>query len=225
VTDEPAPGQVEPLRIIVGRCRTLTTLVENITTIVESKGHDPRSEVVSLHELVDMAVADFGLMAERSELSLQVQISAEVPPVMGNRHQLRTVVDNLLDNALKFTPAGGVVTIGLHGSEVGALTSSAGGQPDSPGGEGKADRSGEVVFRVADTGIGIAPRHHDQIFDRFFQVDGTLRRSYGGSGLGLALVKEIVEAHHGSVHVESDLGQGSAFVVRLPAAGLAGPAG
>ncbi|MFN2225978.1 MAG: response regulator, partial [Anaerolineae bacterium] len=68
VTDEPAPGQVEPLRIIVGRCRTLTTLVENITTIVESKGHDPRSEVVSLHELVDMAVADFGLMAERSEL-------------------------------------------------------------------------------------------------------------------------------------------------------------
>ena len=206
VAEEPAPGQVEPLRIIVDRCRTLTSLVENITTIVEGRGHDPRREVVLLREVVDAALADFGPLAERSELSVEVQIAAPVPPVLGNHHHLRTVVDNLLDNALKFTPAGGLVTVSLSGPKDDVYPSSPDGEP------------GEVVFQVADTGIGIAPQHHAQIFDRFFQVDGTLRRSYGGSGLGLALVKEIVEAHGGSIRVESNLGQGSVFTIRLPAA-------
>lgn len=212
VVDPPTPGQVEPLRIIVDRCRKLTTLVENVTTIVESKGHEPRSAVVSLGDLVNAALAEFGLMAERSGLSLQTQISAQVPPLLGNRHQLRTVVDNLLDNACKFSPAGGTITVSLYGA--------AAGQSGSPAIEAEAASLGEVVFRVADTGIGIEPRHHAQIFDRFFQVDGTLRRNYGGSGLGLALVKEIVEAHGGCVQVESGLGRGSVFTVRLPAADL-----
>ena len=114
--------------------------------------------------------------------------------MLGDRRRLRTVVENLLDNAVKFTPSGGSITVSLAGSG-----------------------AGEALLCVADTGIGIAPRHQAQIFDRFFQMDGTLRRNYGGSGLGLALVKEIVEAHHGSVRVESEPGQGSAFTVRLPA--------
>jgi signal transduction histidine kinase/DNA-binding response OmpR family regulator len=208
VVAEPAADQVEPLRIIVDRCRKLTTLVENIATIVEARGQASQGEAVLLCEVVDAALADFGLMAERSRLSLEAEIAAQVPPVLGNRHQLRTVVDNLLDNACKFTPAGGVVSVRLYGPEGGSSDPS----PDAP--------LGEVVFCVADTGIGIEPRYHAQIFDRFFQVDGTLRRTYGGSGLGLALVKEIVEAHRGSVQVESDLGQGSVFTVRLPAADL-----
>jgi len=213
VMDEPAPGQVEPLRIIVDRCRKLTTLVEDITTIVENRGPEPRDKAVSLREEVEAALADFRVMAEHSELGLEVQIPAQVPPVLGDRHQLRTVVDNLLDNAIKFTPAGGVITVSLYAPE--------GDPPGSPGAGAGGAPLGEVVLCVADTGIGIAPQHHKQIFDRFFQVDGSLRRTYGGSGLGLALVKEIVEAHRGSVQVESDLGQGSAFTVRLPAAGLA----
>jgi signal transduction histidine kinase len=190
----PAPDQAEPLRIIVDRCRKLTTVVENMITIVESEGREPQRETVSLRELVDAALADFALLAERSDLTLQVDTSPEVSPVLGNHRQLGTVVDNLLDNAIKFTPAGGAITIRLSGSE------------------------GEVVLCVADTGIGIAPEYHARIFERFFQVDGTLRRHYGGSGLGLALVKEIVEAHQGSVQVESELGHGSLFTVRLPAA-------
>lgn len=209
----PAPEQAEPLRIIVDRCRKLTTVVENMITIVESEGREPQREAISLGELVDAGLADFGLLAERSDLTLQVEIS-QVPLVLGNRRQLGTVVDNLLDNAIKFTPAGGAITIRLSSSEA--------RQGDDPAGSQPGTSPGEVVLGVADTGIGIAPEYHARIFERFFQVDGTLRRHYGGSGLGLALVKEIVEAHEGSVQVESTLGGGSLFTVRLPAANAVG---
>jgi signal transduction histidine kinase len=198
---KPAPEQAEPLRIIVDRCRKLTTVVENMITIVESEGREPQREAISLRELVDATLADFGLLAEQSDLTLRVEISDQIPPVLGNHRQLGTVVDNLLDNAIKFTPAGGAITIRLSAPKE--------GRPDGPGGERPALATGEVVLCVADTGIGIAPEHHASIFERFFQVDGTLRRHYGGSGLGLALVKEIVEAHAGSVQVESAWGQGS----------------
>jgi len=74
-----------------------------------------------------------------------------------------------------------------------------------------------VMLRVSDTGIGIAPEYQEQIFERFYQVDGSTRRVHGGCGLGLALVKEIVERHGGNVTVESALGQGSTFTVILSA--------
>ena len=73
-----------------------------------------------------------------------------------------------------------------------------------------------LVLEVSDTGVGIPPDHLERIFDRFYQVDDTMTRRYQGTGLGLALVREIVEAHGGQVSVESWLGQGSTFVVRLP---------
>jgi signal transduction histidine kinase len=73
-----------------------------------------------------------------------------------------------------------------------------------------------VMLQVQDTGIGIAAEHLDAIFERFYQVDGTTRRTHGGCGLGLALVKEIVERHGGAVAVESQLGRGSTFTVWLP---------
>ena len=75
---------------------------------------------------------------------------------------------------------------------------------------------GNIVLEVADTGIGISPDQVDRIFDRFYQVDGSMSRRYGGTGLGLSLVKEIVEAHAGAVSVESAPGKGSTFTVRLP---------
>lgn len=211
---KPDSEQAQPLRIIVDRCRKLTTVVENMITIVESEGREPQREAISLGELVDATLADFGLLAERSDLTLQVDISPQVPPVLGNRRQLGTVVDNLLDNAIKFTPAGGAITIRLSSSGPGPGDDPHAGQPTTS--------PREVVLCVADTGIGIAPAYHDRIFERFFQVDGTLRRHYGGSGLGLALVKEIVVAHEGSVEVESSLGQGSLFTIHLPAATASG---
>ena len=115
-----------------------------------------------------------------------------MPLVSGDPIHLRRVLDNLLGNALKFTPAGGQIAVRL----------------------GLEDQ--DLVLEVADTGVGIPGDQLERIFDRFYQVDGSMSRRYGGSGLGLALVKDIAKAHGGSVSVESHTGQGSTFRVSLP---------
>jgi two-component system phosphate regulon sensor histidine kinase PhoR len=112
--------------------------------------------------------------------------------VLGDTEHLRRVIDNLIGNALKFTPAGGTVAVRLSGA------------------------NGRAMLQVTDSGIGIDSLHQDRIFERFYQVDGTSRRTHGGCGLGLALVKEIVERHGGTVTVESHPGEGSTFTVTLP---------
>ncbi|MGD8793012.1 MAG: ATP-binding protein [Anaerolineae bacterium] len=199
VVGETPPEQAESLRIVVERARSLTALVENITTTLENKGREPFLEPVSLSGLVHSALTDFRLLAHESDLTLTGEIAPELPPVMGDLRHLRKIVDNLIDNALKFTPAGGQVQVSLVQSQ------------------------GNVLFSVSDTGIGIPAGHQERIFDRFYQVDGSFRRVYGGSGLGLALVKEIVETHRGAIRVQSEPGKGSTFTVALPAAPLADP--
>jgi signal transduction histidine kinase len=117
---------------------------------------------------------------------------SDPPPVLGDVTHLRRVLDNLLGNALKFTPAGGRITVRLRQ-------------------EGQ-----NLVLEVADTGLGIPEDQLERIFERFYQVDGSMSRRFGGAGLGLALVKEIAEAHGGSVSVHSQPGEGSTFRVTLP---------
>ncbi|HUV91144.1 MAG TPA: ATP-binding protein [Anaerolineae bacterium] len=104
-------------------------------------------------------------------------------------------LDNLLDNAIKFTPAGGVIT--LQNQQEGA----------------------QVALQVSDMGVGIPPDQLERIFERFYQVNGSIWRRYGGIGLGLALVKEIARTYNGQVSVESQVGEGSTFRVLLPVAG------
>jgi signal transduction histidine kinase len=190
---EVRPEQQGPLNIIVQRACVLRDLIGNITAILESEMREPVWEPVSLSELVGEAMKDFQVLADQAGLELQGDISNQVPTVLGDAEHLRRVVDNLIGNALKFTSSGGRVTVRL------------------------SEHDAEVMLQVADTGIGIAPEDQERIFDRFYQVDGTTRRTHGGCGLGLALVKEIVEKHGGGVSVESQPGQGSTFTVQLPA--------
>ncbi|GEM_PF-1473794 len=184
--------QAKAVEAILERATALSNLVETITAILDNETREPIREPVFLDEIAVTAVAHFQLLAGQSGLKLHGEIG-RVPPVLGNAQHLRNVVDNLIANALKFTPPGGTVTVSL-------------GLEDN-----------QVVLRVSDTGIGIGAEHLDRIFDRFYQVNGTIRRRYGGSGLGLALVKEITEAHGGVVTVESQPGVGSTFSVCLPA--------
>lgn len=188
------PEQRGAIETILQRALILKDLIENITAMLDNRGREQLTDLVSMPELVAGTLADFRVLAQQSDLALHGQITSHVPLVQGDPEHLRKVVDNLIANALKFTPAGGTVNVNLRGS------------------------SDEVILQVTDTGIGIPKEHMERIFDRFYQVDGTTRRRHGGSGLGLALVKEIVETHGGSVSVESQVGRGSTFSVRLPAA-------
>jgi signal transduction histidine kinase len=190
---EVTPEQKGPLGIIVQRSYVLRDLIENITAILENEIREPIREPVSLIDLVREAITDFQVLADRAGLRLDGDVCSQLPSVLGDAEHLRRVVDNLIGNALKFTPAGGSVAIRLRSID------------------------GQAMLQVSDTGIGIAADHQERIFGRFYQVDGSTRRTHGGCGLGLALVKEIVEKHGGTVTVDSQLGQGSRFTILLPA--------
>ncbi len=188
------PEQREPIAVITRRMRMLSKLMDDINAILEVEVQAPRREMVFLADIVQALLADFGAAAKKAGLDLIVDVAPNLSPVTGDPIHLRRVLDNLLSNALKFTPAGGHVAVRL-------------------------DReNGGLVLEVADTGIGIPGDKLDRIFERFYQIDGGTNRRFGGVGLGLSLVKEIIQAHGGTISVESQPGEGSTFRVRLPAA-------
>ncbi len=186
--------QRQPVEVIARRTRMMTNLVEDITSLLEVEAQVAPRSPVSLSVLTQEVLEDFETLAQRKHLTLRAKVPSDLPRVMGREHNLRKVLDNLVGNALKFTPEGGAVMVQVFGE------------------------NGYVKLQVSDTGIGIPPDKQAYVFERFYQVDGSIRRRYGGSGLGLALVKEIVEAHGGEVTLESELGQGSTFTVALPTA-------
>lgn len=130
--------------------------------------------------------------ADHEARGVVVDSSADLPPVRGDEPRLRQVLENLITNAVKYSPSHSPIT--LSAKQNGAF----------------------VTIRVKDAGVGVPAEMQSRIFDRFFRVDNTDRRLVGGAGLGLALVKEIVTAHGGRVWVESAVGEGSAFYVSLP---------
>jgi two-component system phosphate regulon sensor histidine kinase PhoR len=121
-----------------------------------------------------------------------VNQAEKIPDIAGDRRRLTEVLQNLLDNAIQYTPAGGqiMVSAGVAGAD--------------------------VVFTVTDTGIGIPQAEQPRIFERFYRVDVARSREVGGTGLGLAISKHLVEGHGGRIWVESELGQGSQFHFSVP---------
>lgn len=188
-----SPDQRGPISIIVRRSRMLSDLVEDITLILLAEARALEWEPVPLDELARLALDDFRVAVDRAQLTLTAQIADDLPPVWADSIRLRRVLDNLLSNAVKFTPAGGTVTLRIW------------------------HKDASVILQVSDTGIGIPPQEQERIFDRFYQVDGSSQRRYSGVGLGLALVRELVEALGGEVDVESEPGRGATFTVILPA--------
>jgi signal transduction histidine kinase len=148
-----------------------------------------------LNTLIKDVVDEFEGLAIAADLTLNVEMSMhETLWVLGDEEQLYRVMANLVSNAIQYTPKNGMVTIRLNREERYAL------------------------IQVLDTGIGIAAQEQEKIFDRFYRVNSDRSRATGGSGLGLAIAMAIAKAHHGTIQVQSQLGHGSTFTVKLPAA-------
>ena len=147
---------------------------------------------IGVEALVNGCVESARLKAEAKGLQFHVQLQEDLPAVRGDGAQLGEVLQNLLDNAVQYTPAGGQIAV-------------------------KARSDGqEVIFTVADTGIGIPESDLERIFERFYRVDAARSRESGGTGLGLSIARHIVEAHGGRIWVESAIGHGSRFHFSIP---------
>lgn len=162
---------------------------------IESGQIPLKRDPVKLSALVDRTLGLLNHLIEQKQHKVMTAIPAGLPPILGDEERLGQVFTNLLDNAIKYTPDHGTITI------------TAGVVQDM------------VEVRVEDTGIGIPPQALSRIFERFYRVDKARSRELGGTGLGLAIVKHLVEGHGGAVSVESLPGHGTRFRVRLPAAG------
>jgi signal transduction histidine kinase/DNA-binding response OmpR family regulator len=149
-----------------------------------------------LPALVDHILLSLRSELEKKKLGVTVAVDVGLPQVIGDREKISAVLENLIINALKFTPEGGRLTVSASRT---------------------AGRSRPVAeLRVADTGIGIPPDQVSRIFTRFHQVDASSTRRFGGVGLGLAIVKSILDAHGSAIEVESEVGRGTAFRFTLP---------
>ncbi len=199
-----APAQSEALKVVRRNGKRLMSMIEQLLSFSRLESGRVRLETAAfdLAELIGQSAK--GLRAARgAELALAVDLEGNLPLVWGDASRISQVLDNLLTNAVKFSPPGRLVTV-------------------------SARRFGDdVQVAVADHGIGIAPGDLPKVFDRFFQADTSSTRKYGGMGLGLSIVREILQAHGRDIAVESLPGQGSTFRFSLPIAAeraLAAPA-
>jgi signal transduction histidine kinase len=149
-------------------------------------------EPIQLAEVLDSVAELMKVEADHKDLFLSVDVAPDVPAVMANAEQMKAVWTNLISNAIKYTEPGGIVVVSLSEN------------PDY------------VVGTVRDTGIGIAPEDVSKIFEEFYRADNAKAMVLRGTGVGLSIVKRIIESCGGKVWVESELGKGSKFSFMLP---------
>ncbi len=191
----------QSLEIIEEEADRLEALIDNLLDVsrIQASGLRLDMDDVNLEQLAARVADGYRLQTTAHEIELD--FPTPLPLVLGDEERLRQVLTNLVGNAIKYSPDGGVIRIG-------------GWTEPSPTGQG--DR---VVLYVADEGIGIPQHELPHIFDRFYRVDSSLRRSTAGAGLGLFLSKAIVDAHGGEIWARSEAGSGTTFFMGLPVAG------
>ncbi|WP_373515212.1 two-component regulator propeller domain-containing protein [Persicitalea sp.] len=175
---------------------------------LESGSLSPDIRQQDLVGFVRQVAQSFQPQAIKQDIELSIDTGPDTPPVWFDQDIVEKILYNLIANALKFTPGGGNITVRCR------LVQSEGSM------ESEAD---QLLLEVEDTGIGISPEHARHIFERFYQVDGKSQAKKAGSGIGLALTRELVELHRGSIRVESQREAGTAFVVELPVQAAAFP--
>jgi signal transduction histidine kinase len=171
----------------------LTELIENLLTasrIQAERNLKLSVDDILLEGLAKRVIERFSTQTDKHKFVLR--FDADLPPVFADETRLRQVLDNLVSNAIKYSPEGGTVEIGAR------------------------DDGNQIVVYVQDQGVGLSAPEQTRIFERFYRVDGALSRKTQGTGLGLYLSRAIVEAHGGRMWVESTPGKGSTFYFSLP---------
>jgi hypothetical protein len=184
------------LLVAARHCERLGHLIRDLFELTRLEAHEirPNPERFPVAELVQDVAQKFELQAHKAQQRLVTHIRPDVPMVAADIGMIERVLENLIENAMRYTPAGGTIEIGVE-----------------PGGPG-------VALRVSDTGRGIAPEELAHVFDRYYRVDRGERSATGNAGLGLAITRRIVELHGGTIRAESVPGAGTCFIVELPAA-------
>lgn len=193
---ELTPFQLEKIKIINSRADQMTKIINDLLDMSRLQEGRLVGErwPTPVDELVVNAVSEYAGRASQTGISLGYQIEEGLPPVSADVWRVHQVLENLIGNAIKFTPEGGEIVVSAR----------------------RASEPGMVEFEVRDTGPGIPISEQGKLFTPFFQVEPSTARSAGGLGLGLVISKGIVEAHGGRIWVESEEGKGSSFKFTLP---------
>jgi PAS domain S-box-containing protein len=200
-----SPQQRDFLEIVRQNTTRMITLVNNLITVSEmEEGPIPiELHAVDMAGIIQDAVKAARPMADERQLVLNLSLPPDQALARGDAQRLRQIMDNLLDNALRYTPVGGEIRVWLTEAQV-------------------EDRDGvsrrHLVVNVRDTGVGIPADEHELIFEKFHRGENPLTVEAGGTGMGLAIVKELVNGHKGRIWVESQPGDGSTFTFVIPAA-------
>ena len=201
--DDPAAGDDAATRsrflgIMAKETDRMQALVRDLMSLsrIEAEKYDPPQTPVDFAQIISETVDQLKTSQKDRGGDISVDIATNVPPVMGDAGQLRQLASNILNNSLKYGRAGTPVIVSLVQSRSGAM----------------------INFTVVDVGDGIAPEHLPRLTERFYRVDSGRSRLVGGTGLGLSLVKHIVDRHRGHLEIRSTLGKGTTVSILLPAA-------
>jgi signal transduction histidine kinase len=195
-TGEINENQMKFLVMAERNINRLTSILNNLLDLskIESGKIGLKFEEMDLRSSIEFILTSIKHQADEKSIQLKMEVPKELPPVYGDRDKVEQILTNLIGNALKFTPEPGEIIISAKPFE--------------------SDED-MLAISIKDSGIGIPEDHLDKIFEKFHQVEDSLRRSTTGTGLGLAITKGLVEAHHGKIWVESEVGKGSTFTFTL----------
>jgi two-component system phosphate regulon sensor histidine kinase PhoR len=196
------PAQQRFLGIMAEQGARMNRLIDDLLSLsrIELTEHQPPSELLDLKQLLPRLAATFEPRLEERKIHLEVRVSEDLPTISGDVDQMAQVLQNLLDNAVKYGREGGLLTVDATRADPGTRW------PNRPG----------IVVSVTDEGSGIPKEHLPRLTERFYRVDKGRSRAVGGTGLGLAIVKHIVNRHRGQLVIESEEGKGTAVSVWLP---------
>lgn len=184
------------LQVMLGQTERLGRLVEQLLDLskLESGEVPLKREDVAIEPLVARVISEIAVAREAEGVRIRRDIPGDLPLLDADAERVHQVLYNLVDNAVRYSTSGGEVTVAAH------------------------RHNGSVEISVADTGTGIAPEHLPRLFERFYRADAARSRGVGGTGIGLAIARSVVEAHGGHIRAESEPGKGSVFTFDLPVA-------